>query len=161
MSKRAMYRRRQKQEQKEAKKAPPQPLNFAEEIRLKERITWEVDQKLGDRYYQKIYPKAYEDGFKAGYQEGLDFFDLESQSIICIGFGLALRDKFPRWGADAIESLIQDAINWNQRYVKEFHKDLDAYKLHYGVVVGKKFELDEVDDDDVGQPGREPEEVPG
>lgn len=163
MSKRAIYRRQQKQERKEAEKVKPELLSFAEEMKLKGRLTYEVDRDLGYKYYKQTYPVAYEDGYKAGiekgYQEGLDYFDLESQSIFYISFGLALKDKFPRWGADAIESIVQGAIDWNGRYVQEFHKDLDAYKLHYGVMIGRKFELDEVEEDD-GQ-REEPEAIPG
>ncbi len=95
-----------------------------------------IDRELGQKYYEQVYTEAY--------KEGISSFDMDSQSIFCISFALALRDKFPQWGADAIEKIVQSAIDWNGRFISEFDRDLDAYKLHYGVAIGREFELEEV-----------------
>lgn len=100
-------------------------------------LTDRIDKELGDKYYAQVYSEAYNDG--------VSDFNMDSQTVFFISFGLALKDKFPKWGPDAIESVVQGAIDWNERYIKEFGRDLDAYKLHYAMEVGRKFELEEIE----------------
>ena len=81
-------------------------------------------------------------------QKAADGVNQEVYMVFFLAFGLALNDKFPRWGAKAMSRLMQSIMDWINIYIIDWDRNLERMQNEFAIRYGESLEI-EVKDSDV------------
>lgn len=113
---------------------------------LRDQITASVRmEQLAKKVVQKQNEQDLEDiQLAAANQSYFDWchkYEKEFVEAFLISFSLAVHEKFPRWGIDAVSRMVSDASAWTDKYIMEYKRDLISYRNLYAITFGEPMQL--------------------
>lgn len=109
-----------------------------------ETMAQRIAKKQAEMDIDEIYKAA---GAEA-YKQWLQRFERILLDTLYISFSLAIHDKFPRWGVDKIEELIEATMRYNDLFVTDYKRNEWDFGSLYAITFGRRPEHVTLLDDD-------------